>query len=76
MVIVVPTNHDAEEFADARNISPPSLDIGIAPPVHKRPNAKHQARREAGAQRTLLAVVCMPFSAQDLAGTWRFPIAA
>src|SRR5262245_56165097 len=28
--------------------------------LRQRPNARHQARREAGAQRTLYAVACMP----------------
>jgi hypothetical protein len=32
----------------------------LSTPVELGPNAGHQARREAGAQRTLYAVACMP----------------
>jgi hypothetical protein len=28
--------------------------------LRQQPNARHQVRREAGAQRTLYAVTCMP----------------
>jgi hypothetical protein len=35
------------------------------------PNAEHQARREAGAERTLYAVACMPwFGRGYLVGLW------
>ena len=33
--------------------------------AQQQPNAGHQARREAGAQRTLYAVACMPSLGQD-----------
>jgi hypothetical protein len=35
--------------------------------LSETPNAGHQARREAGAQRTLYAVACMPSLGQDWA---------
>ncbi len=37
----------------------------MVPPV-LRPNVGHQARRAAGAQRTLYAVACMPLFGVDL----------